>query len=62
MANNMYRAARHSGDHRFSMGGFILRRENRLMEARNEQVQRGQHRPGAVNFAEGVFYVGFNTP
>jgi hypothetical protein len=43
------------GNHRFSVGGFILRREYRLMKTGNNQIQRGQHWSGTVNFTLGIF-------
>jgi len=39
----------------------ILRGKDRLMEAGNDQIQRGQHRPGAVNLTGDIFDVGLNT-
>lgn len=61
MADDMHRAARYRGDHRFGMRRFILRREYRLMKASDNQVQRVQHRAGTVDFATGIFDIGFDT-
>lgn len=61
MANDMHRAARYRGDHRFGMRCFILWREHRLVKTGNDQVQRVEHRAGTVNFALGIFDIGFDT-
>ena len=61
MANDMHRAARYRGDHRFCMRRFVLRREYRLVKTGDNQVQRVEHRAGTVDFALGIFDIGFDT-
>lgn len=61
MADDMHIAAGNRRDHRLCVCFFILRRENRFMEARNNQIQRGQHRAGAVDFTVGVLNVRFDA-
>ncbi len=61
MADNMHVAAGNRGDHRRGVCLFILRCKNRLMEASNNQIQRGEHRPGAVDFTVGIFDVRFDA-
>lgn len=61
MANHVDCATGNRGNHRFSVGGFILRREYRLMKTGNNQIQRGQHWSGTVNFTLGIFNIRFNA-
>lgn len=57
----MHVPAGHRGNHRLRVRGVILRRENRLVEARNNKIERGQHWPGTVDFTLRIFDVGFDT-
>jgi hypothetical protein len=61
MADNMHVAAGNRCNHRCGVGLFILWRKNRLMETGNNQIQRGQHRAGAVDFTVDIFNIRFDA-